>query len=106
MTKEFIATIFGCYKTMTLCATERLDNTRNNRIFHSSCRTENVANFIVGVPNSFPHYYTYVDAVLVRFVMIGLGSCKVELGLPLLLRRHSGGLPADSFSGVPGISDM
>lgn len=50
---------------------------------------------------------TYVEAVLVRLVIIGLGSCKVdELGLPVLLLRLKGGLWGASCSGIPGVSDM
>lgn len=47
-----------------------------------------------------------MEAVLVRFVIIGLGNCKVEFVLPLLLLRQIGGLPIFNFSGVVCASDI
>lgn len=44
---------------------------------------------------------TYVEAVRVRLVMMGLGSCSEALGLWLLWCK-TGGLAASSFSGVLG----
>lgn len=44
---------------------------------------------------------TYVEAVLVRLVIIGLGNWRAEeLGLLLVLRRQigTGGFPGASFS--------
>jgi len=44
---------------------------------------------------------TYVEAVRVRLVMMGLGSCSEALGL-WLLWWNTGGLAVSSFSGVLG----